>query len=243
MVRRLLMKTTAALLIELARPLELVDLEIPALKPGQVLIEVAFSGVCHTQVLEARGHRGPDRFLPHCLGHEGSGIVAETGSAAAKVKEGDRVILSWIKGSGADVSSVQYGWNGSKVNAGAITTFGRHAVISENRLTPCPRRLRFPKGPPGSRCPPAGSALSLTRLSRGQARVLSSSASAAWASVPIAAAAISGLRAGYRRRPAPGEARTGQDIGRDFIAFVPTSPIRSRRSRSSARAGRISPLK
>ena len=67
------MKTTAAVLVELGRPLELADLEIPALKPGQVLVEVAYSGVCHTQLLEARGHRGEDRFLPHCLGHEGSG--------------------------------------------------------------------------------------------------------------------------------------------------------------------------
>ena len=45
--------------------------------PGWV--EVAFSGVCQTQILEARGHRGVDEFLPHCLGHEGSGLVMETG--------------------------------------------------------------------------------------------------------------------------------------------------------------------
>jgi S-(hydroxymethyl)glutathione dehydrogenase/alcohol dehydrogenase len=129
------MRTTAAILVEPGRPLEMADLKIPALKPGQVLVEVAFSGVCHTQVLEWRGHRGEDRFLPHCLGHEGSGVVCDLGPGVAKVRAGDRVILSWIKGSGADVPGTVYGWNGRKVNAGGITTFGRHAVISENRLT------------------------------------------------------------------------------------------------------------
>src|SRR5438552_12174900 len=132
------MKTTAAVLVELGRPLEVADLDVPALRPGQILVEVAFSGVCHTQILEARGHRGEDRFLPHCLGHEGSGTVRETGPGVSKVKPGERVILSWIKGSGADVPGTVYGWNGRKVNAGGITTFATLSVISENRLTPLP---------------------------------------------------------------------------------------------------------
>ena len=129
------MKTTAAILVELGRPLELVDLEIPALQRGQVLVEIVYSGVCHTQVMEARGRRGADRFLPHCLGHEGSGIVRETGENVLRVLAGDRVVLSWIKGNGADVPGTQYGWNGTTVNGGAITTFSRFSIISENRLT------------------------------------------------------------------------------------------------------------
>src|SRR4051812_3933655 len=80
------MKTVAAILVEIGRPLELADLEIPALRAGQVLVEVAYSGVCHTQLLEARGHRGEDRFLPHCLGHEGSGRVLEVGPGVTRVK-------------------------------------------------------------------------------------------------------------------------------------------------------------
>jgi len=135
------MKTTAAILIETKKPVELAELEIPALKAGQALVEIAFSGVCHTQLLECRGHRGEDKFLPHCLGHEGSGIVRELGSGVSKVKTGDRVILSWIKGVGADVPGTVYFWGQRAVNAGAITTFGRHAVISENRLTPLPKEL------------------------------------------------------------------------------------------------------
>jgi S-(hydroxymethyl)glutathione dehydrogenase/alcohol dehydrogenase len=132
------MKTPAAILVETGKPLVIDDLEIPRLQPGQVLVEVSYSGVCHTQLLECRGHRGEDRFLPHCLGHEGSGIVREVGPGVAKVKPGDRAILSWIKGSGANVPGTVYDWGGRKVNAGAITTFSRYSVLSENRLTPLP---------------------------------------------------------------------------------------------------------
>ena len=135
------MKTTAAVLVELGKPLELADLDVPALKPGQCLIEVAFSGVCHTQVGEARGHRGEDKFLPHCLGHEGSGYVREVGPGVTKVKPGDAVILSWIKASGLDVPGCVYEWNGRKVNAGGITTFATFSVIAENRLTVIPEGL------------------------------------------------------------------------------------------------------
>ncbi len=135
------MKTTAAVLVEPGKPLAQAELEIPQLKSGQVLVEIHFSGVCHTQVLECRGYRGEDAYLPHCLGHEGSGTVKEISSGVTKVKPGDKVILSWMKGSGLDVPGTTYQWNGKKVNAGGITTFSQHSVISENRLTKIPNGI------------------------------------------------------------------------------------------------------
>jgi S-(hydroxymethyl)glutathione dehydrogenase/alcohol dehydrogenase len=129
------MKTLAAVLIETGKPLLLEELEIPSLKPGQVLVEIAFSGVCHTQVLECRGYRGEDPYLPHCLGHEGSGVVCDVGTGVTKVRVGDHAILSWMKGSGTDADGTVYRWGGRSVNAGGITTFSRYSVISENRLT------------------------------------------------------------------------------------------------------------
>jgi S-(hydroxymethyl)glutathione dehydrogenase/alcohol dehydrogenase len=128
-------------LVQTDRPLELVELGIPALKPGQVLVEIAYSGACGTQVMEARGLKGEDRWVPHCLGHEGSGTVLETGSAVTKVKPGDQVVLSWIRGSGIEAGGAVYDWDGRKVNAGGVTTFQRHAVVSENRLTLLPPSL------------------------------------------------------------------------------------------------------
>ena len=66
------MKTLAAILVKTERPLELDTLAVPPLKPGQVLVDVAYSGVCRTQLLECGGHKGADPYLPHCLEHEDS---------------------------------------------------------------------------------------------------------------------------------------------------------------------------
>jgi len=135
------MKTDAAILTELQKPLVVTVIEIPALKPGQVLVDISYSGICHTQLSECKGNRGEDKFLPHCLGHEGSGVVREIGNGVTKVKVGDRVIISWIKGLGADVSSTVYKWGSIRVNAGGVTTFSRQSVISENRLTVIPNDI------------------------------------------------------------------------------------------------------
>lgn len=132
------MKTEAALLVETGKPLVLATIETPPLKPGQALVEIAFSGACGTQLMEVDGAKGEDKWCPHCLGHEGSGTVIETGSAVTKVKVGDKVVLSWIRGTGIEAGGASYDWNGKSVNAGGVTTFQRHAVVSENRLTLVP---------------------------------------------------------------------------------------------------------
>src|SRR6187200_452000 len=96
------MKTEAALLVRTGEPLVISTIETPPLKPGQVLVEVAFSGACGTQLMEVAGEKGEDKWVPHCLGHEGTGTVVETGPAVSRVKAGDKVVLSWIKGSGIE---------------------------------------------------------------------------------------------------------------------------------------------
>jgi S-(hydroxymethyl)glutathione dehydrogenase/alcohol dehydrogenase len=131
-------KTLAAVLEQLNKPLKIQELTIPDLKPGQVLIEVAYSGICHSQLLEIQGKRGEDKYLPHTLGHEGSGIVLEIGDGVKKVKAGDHVVLSWIKGNGADIPSTIYQSSQGQVNSGAISTFMRDTITCENRLTPIP---------------------------------------------------------------------------------------------------------
>ena len=138
-------QTEAAVLFELAQPLRLMTLSIPDLKPGQILVDVAYSGVCRSQLLEVRGKRGPDRFLPHTLGHEGSGTVLKVGAGVTKVKPSDRVVLSWIKGSGADVPSTIYQSSEVPVNSGAISTFMCQTVTCENRVTPIPDAMPLRK--------------------------------------------------------------------------------------------------
>jgi S-(hydroxymethyl)glutathione dehydrogenase/alcohol dehydrogenase len=134
-------KTQAAVLVELGQPLQIVELGIPELKPGQVLVDVAYSGVCQSQLNEVRGRKGPDRFLPHTLGHEGSGTVVAVGEGVTKVAPGDQVVLSWLKGSGADVPGTVYQGPAGPVNSGAISTFMRRTVTCENRLTPLPANV------------------------------------------------------------------------------------------------------
>jgi S-(hydroxymethyl)glutathione dehydrogenase/alcohol dehydrogenase len=130
------MKTLAAVLVQLNKPLEIAELEIPSLKRGQVLVQMHYSGLCHAQLNEWKGAKGPDPYLPHTLGHEGSGIVLEVGEGVTKVKPGDPVVLSWIKGTGIDVPSTTYQMNGKAVNSGAISTFLEKTIVSENRVIP-----------------------------------------------------------------------------------------------------------
>lgn len=132
------MKTLSAVLEQLNTPLKIHKLTLPGLKPGQVLVKVAYSGICHSQLLEIQGKRGDDKYLPHTLGHEGSGIVLEIGDNVKKVKPGDHVVLSWIKGTGMDVPSTTYQSPEGPINSGAISTFMYHTITCENRLTPIP---------------------------------------------------------------------------------------------------------
>lgn len=135
------MKTKAAILFEINQPLRLIDLEIPKLKLGQVLVDIAYSGVCRSQLNEIKGLKGEDKYLPHTLGHEGSGIVLEIGEGVKKVKPGDHVVLTWIKGIGADVPSTVYQSAEGPVNSGAISTFMEKTIISENRLVPISKEM------------------------------------------------------------------------------------------------------
>lgn len=129
----------AAVLVELNKPLVVADLELPEkLNFGQVLVKLFYSGICGAQFNEIEGAKGPDKFLPHLLGHEGSGIVLDVGGGVKTVKKGDHVVLHWRPSNGLQSETPTYMWNGRKVNAGWVTTFNDHAIVSENRLTPIP---------------------------------------------------------------------------------------------------------
>jgi S-(hydroxymethyl)glutathione dehydrogenase/alcohol dehydrogenase len=99
--------------------------------------------VCGKQIDEITGRRGPDPYLPHLLGHEGAGVVEQVGPAVRKVKPGDHVVLHWIKGSGNDSEPPRFARNGAQVSAGWVTTFSRHTIASENRLTVIPADTPF----------------------------------------------------------------------------------------------------
>ena len=129
----------SAILIENKKPLIIADVDLPAkLKFGQVLVKICYSGICGAQIGEIDAVKGPDKYLPHLLGHEGSGIVEKIGEGVTTVKPNDHVVLHWRKSAGIESSSAKYSWNGKEVNAGRVTTFSEKAIISENRLTTIP---------------------------------------------------------------------------------------------------------
>lgn len=137
------MKTRAAILAEQRQPLVIDEVEVPALKRGQVLVEIHASRICGSQIGEIAGVKGPDKFLPHLLGHEAGATVLEVGADVTHVAPGDRVVCHWRPGAGIDAGGSVYDWNGNKANAGPITTFQKFAVISENRLTKVPPDTDF----------------------------------------------------------------------------------------------------
>lgn len=70
------------------------EFHIPAPGPGEALVRILASGVCHTDLSAKNGVFGTDYF-PFLLGHEGSGIVEEVGEGVTNVGKGDYVILAW----------------------------------------------------------------------------------------------------------------------------------------------------
>lgn len=130
----------AAILEKNNEPLALKPVEFRGpLLVGQILVKLRFSGICGKQLEEIDASDGADPFLPHLLGHEGTGTVMDTGPGVTKTKPDDTVVLHWMKGSGINSPLPNYfGASGEKINAGWVTTFNEFAVVSENRVTVIP---------------------------------------------------------------------------------------------------------
>ena len=125
----------AAVLVAPNRPLEIMELRFPELRDGQVLVRNITSGICRSQLMEARGKRGEDKWLPHLLGHEGVGVIEKIGPQVTKVHIGEKVIVGWMLGQGFNSVAPQFSTeNGMLINSGAATTFSEYSVVSENRV-------------------------------------------------------------------------------------------------------------
>ena len=132
----------SAVLTRSKKPLIIADIDLPKkLEFGQVLVKISYSGICGAQINEIDAIKGPDKFLPHLLGHEGSGIVEKIGEGVTTLKPGDHVVLHWRKSAGIESATPRYFCKGKKVNAGWVTTFNEKAIVSENRLTKIPNNF------------------------------------------------------------------------------------------------------
>ena len=87
------MKSRAAVLFEAGQTVEIREVDVQDPAPGEVRIQMAAGGVCHSDLHVMSGHLPAP--LPAVLGHEGAGIVADVGTGVTAVKPGDHVIPLW----------------------------------------------------------------------------------------------------------------------------------------------------
>ena len=86
----------AAVVPQLGAPLEIRDLPVPEPGPGQVLVRIEASGLCHTDIHAARGDWPVAPKIPLVPGHEGVGRVERVGPGVEGVGIGNRVALPWL---------------------------------------------------------------------------------------------------------------------------------------------------
>ncbi|RKF21025.1 NAD(P)-dependent alcohol dehydrogenase [Altericroceibacterium spongiae] len=86
-------KARAAICHGNSEPFKIEDVELAALRPDELRIRIVACGICHTD-MAVRDQQLPVP-LPVVLGHEGAGIVEETGSEVTSAKVGDRVVMSF----------------------------------------------------------------------------------------------------------------------------------------------------
>lgn len=92
------MKTTAAVIHETGKPLELVELDVAAPGEGEVLVRYTHAGLCHSDLHVMQGDM--KGWLPLVLGHEGSGVVEDVGPGVTRVAPGDHIVCSFIPSCG-----------------------------------------------------------------------------------------------------------------------------------------------
>ncbi|HTB42718.1 MAG TPA: S-(hydroxymethyl)glutathione dehydrogenase/class III alcohol dehydrogenase [Acetobacteraceae bacterium] len=85
------MQVRAAVAREAGKPLSLETVDLEGPRAGEVLVEIKATGICHTDEFTLSG-ADPEGIFPAILGHEGAGIVVETGAGVSSVRKGDHVI-------------------------------------------------------------------------------------------------------------------------------------------------------
>jgi Zn-dependent alcohol dehydrogenase len=127
-------KSQAAILVEPNAPLQIDEVLFPDPGPGQVLVKLFASGICHSQLHQIHREAAFTPPQPVLLGHEGTGVVVATGEGVTHVREGDRVMTTWVDralGEGAPVRlDGEAQWHGAPVTVGPAT-WTEYTLLSE----------------------------------------------------------------------------------------------------------------
>ena len=139
---------SAAVVERFREPLVMRERPVPTPGPGQALVEIMASGVCHTDLHAADGDWPVKPNLPLIPGHEGAGMVVALGSGVTHLKEGDRVGIAWLHGACGHCGFCLSGWetlcleqknSGYSVNG----SFAQYALAQAQYVGRIPNNLPF----------------------------------------------------------------------------------------------------
>ena len=138
----------AAVVRAFGRPLTFEEVMIPTPGPGEVLVKIVATGVCHTDLHAADGDWPAKPAPPFIPGHEGAGTVAAVGPGVAHLKEGDPVGIAWLHDACGSCEHCITGWETlceSQHNSGYSVngSFAEYAIGSAEYVARLPARPDF----------------------------------------------------------------------------------------------------
>ena len=137
-------KNLAVILKKQNKDLLVLNLDYPQVPKDYVLVKMYYSGICHTQLNEISGKLGIDRYIPHCMGHEGVGEIVSLGLGVKNFKIGDKVVISWIKKKiSKKILPTSYSFNSKKINTGGCNTLLNYSLVSEDRVFKIDKKNRY----------------------------------------------------------------------------------------------------
>jgi propanol-preferring alcohol dehydrogenase len=141
-------KMKAAVVREFGKPLTIEEVDVPEVGPGQALLKVISTGVCHTDLHAASGDWPIKPNPPFIPGHEGVGYVAAVGAGVKSVKEGDRIGVPWLYSACGHCEFCLSGWetlckqqknSGYSVNG----SFAEYVLVDPNYVGHLPAGIDF----------------------------------------------------------------------------------------------------
>lgn len=143
----------AAVVRSFGKPLSIEEVAVPTPGPGQVLVQVVASGVCHTDLHAAQGDWPVKPSLPFIPGHEGTGYVVALGPGVTSLKEGYRVGVPWLHSACGECEHCITGWEtlcGSQKNTGYSVNggFAQYMLAEASHVGRIPDSLTFADAAP-----------------------------------------------------------------------------------------------
>jgi propanol-preferring alcohol dehydrogenase len=133
----------AAVVTSFTEPLEIQDRPIPVPGPGEVLVRIEASGLCHTDIHAAHGDWPVKPTPPFVPGHEGVGIIAALGDGVTHRAVGERVAVPWLGHACGHCDHCVAGWETlceQQLNTGYSIDggFAEYAVADADYVVPVP---------------------------------------------------------------------------------------------------------